>query len=626
MAKKEKLFEQFPPVTTAEWMKKIHSDLKGADFNKKLVWKTNEGFNVNPFYRSEDTDNLSWINTLPGEFPYLRGSKLHDNSWLIRQDIDVQDYNASNRKALDILNKGVSSLGFKISDPETVNKENFSILLNDIQMKAVETNFLCNGKAREILEILAWISLMRGLDRYELSGAIEADPLGRLMVNGKLCINPVEGFDYLASLTHDSLAFPNLRTVHIRASDFSNAGAGIVQELAFGISMGNEYMAQLTDRGLSCEESASKIRFSFGISSNYFFEIARLRAARLLWSIIQKGYDRDAAILPIMKIHCVTSGWNKTAYDPYVNMLRTQTESMSAVIGGADSITIEPFDSAYNNPDEFSERIARNQQLILREEAHLDKVADPGAGSYYIEKLTEMIAEVAWKQYLEIEEQGGFLKSLQSGFIQKKISETARNKKNEVANRKTILLGTNQYPMPDENLADGIDRERLFRRNNILNESEVDPIVQFRGSEEFEKIRLAVEDSGKKPFVFLFTIGNPLMRRARAQFSAGFFGCAGYRIKDNPGFDSVTEGIKSAKEINADIVVVCSSDEEYPVVAPEIFNALKDKAIIIIAGNPSSVDDLRASGIEHFIHMKTNVPESLNEFNKILGIAGLKNN
>jgi methylmalonyl-CoA mutase len=625
MAKQDKLFEQFPPVTTAEWMQKIHSDLKGADFNKKLVWKTNEGFEVMPFYRSEDIDNLNCIN-ISGEFPYLRGSKIHDNNWLIRQDIDVQDYSASNRKALDILNKGVSSLGFNISDPESVNKENFSILLNDIQLKAAETNFLCNGKAKEILEILAWVSLMRGLDRYELNGAIEADPLGRLMVNGKLCISPVEGFDYLASLTHDSLAFPNLRTVHIRASDFGNAGAGIVQELAFGISMGNEYMAQLTDRGLSGEESASKIRFSFGISSNYFFEIARLRAARLLWSIIQKGYDKDAAILPIMKIHCVTSAWNKTAYDPYVNMLRTQTESMSAVIGGADSITVEPFDSAYKNPNEFSERIARNQQLILREEAHLDKVADPGAGSYYIEKLTEMIADQAWKQYLEIEEQGGFLKSLQSGFIQKKISVTAENKRKEVAFRKTILLGTNQYPMPDEHLADGIDRERLFKKNNILHQSEVDPVVHFRGSEEYEKIRLAVEDSGKKPIVFLFTIGNPLMRRARAQFSAGFFGYAGYKIKDNNGFDSVNDGIKSAKEANADIVVVCSSDEEYPVVAPEIFNALKDKAIIVIAGNPSSVDDLKAKGIEHFIHMKTNVPESLNEFNKRLGIAGLNKN
>jgi methylmalonyl-CoA mutase len=419
--KQEKLFDQFPPVTTKEWMDKIHADLKGEDFNKKLVWKTDEGFDVMPFYRMEDIENLIYINTLPGEFPYLRGTKIKNNNWLVRQNIEVSDFSAANRKALTVLMKGIDSLGFIISDPEAVSKENFETLLKDIHIENIEINFLCNGKAKEILDLIIKIAVERGLNPLEIHGAIEADPIGRLMLNGKLCVPVEEGFDYLASLTDMASAYPKLRTVHLNASFFNNAGADIVHELAFGLSMGSEYVTQLTERGLSANIAASKIRFSFGIGSNYFPEIAKLRAARLLWSVITNSFhptDRESIK---MDIHCVTSEWNKTIHDPYVNLLRTQTESMSAILGGADSLTVEPFDKTFRQPDEFSERIARNQQLILKEESYFDKVADPAAGSYYIENLTYLIADNTWKLFLEIEDRGGFLSSLKSGLIQKKI-------------------------------------------------------------------------------------------------------------------------------------------------------------------------------------------------------------
>ncbi len=219
--------------------------------------------------------------------------------------------------------------------------------------------------------------------------------------------------------------------ISINASNFNNAGADIVQELAFGISMGSEYMAQLTDRGISADMAASKIRFSFGTGSHYFPEIAKLRAARLLWSVVINGFHPENIEKMKMDIHCVTSEWNKTIYDPYVNLLRTQTEAMSAILGGTDSLTVEPFDIVFRNPDEFSERIARNQQLILKEEAYFDKVADPAAGSYYIENLTNLISENAWKLFLEIEEKGGFLSCLKSGFIQNKLSESATKRQND---------------------------------------------------------------------------------------------------------------------------------------------------------------------------------------------------
>jgi methylmalonyl-CoA mutase len=621
MSEKDKLFDQFPPVTTQDWMDKVQSDLKGADFNKKLVWKTNEGFDVKPFYRAEDTENLMYNDTLPGEFPYIRGTKIKDNSWYIRQSIEVSDYSEANKKALSILMKGVDSLGFIIADPESVSIENFEILLKDIHLESIEVNFLCNGKAKEILECILKIVIERGLDTDKIHGAIEADPIGRLMINGKLCIPVEDGLNYLSSLTRSASVLPNFRTLHINASGFGNSGADIVQELAFGISMGSEYMTQLTERGLNTDVAASKIRFSFSIGSGYFTEIAKLRAARLLWSVVLNGFKPEKSEGIRMDIHCVTTEWNKTVYDPYVNMLRTQTESMSAILGGTDSLTVEPFDIVFRKPDKFSERIARNQQLILKEEAYFDKVADPSAGSYYIENLTTLIADHAWKLFLEIESHGGFLAGLKSGIIQKRLSDSAEKRKKDVATRKTILLGTNQYPNTGESVSASVDQGILFSKKSNENDLVVDPLIRFRGSEEYDKLRIAVDSAPKRPIVFLLAIGNPVMRKARAQFSSGFFGCAGYHILDTDEFSNLEDGITSALKSEADIVVVCSSDEEYLLYAPDINMRLKDKSIVVIAGNPLTVDELKLKGLELFIHMRSNVTETLRYYNMRLGIT-----
>lgn len=426
MAKNENLFDQFPPVSTKEWMDKIAIDLRGEDFDEKLVWKMSEGLDVKPFYREEDIENLTHINALPGEYPYLRGTKVKDNNWLVRQNIEVSDYSEANRKALSILMKGVDSLGFIISDPESVCLNNFRTLLNNIHFDIVEINFLCNGKAKEILDHLATISKERGVDPLKISGAIEADPIGRLIANGKLCVSVEEGFDYLVSLTSSASVFPNFYTVHLNASWFNNSGAGIVEELALAVSMGCEYMKQLTERGINTDLAASKIRFCFGIGPLYFPEIAKLRSARLLWSVIINGFKPADLKSSKMVINSVTSRRDKTVNDPYINMLRTQTEAMSATLGGVDSLTVDPFDVIFRQPAEFSERIARNQQLILKEEAFFDKVADSGAGSYYIENLTSLIAENAWKLFLEIEERGGFISCYESGFISEILGATGK--------------------------------------------------------------------------------------------------------------------------------------------------------------------------------------------------------
>ena len=316
-----------------------------------------------------------------------------------------------------------------------------------------------------------------------------------------------------------------------------------------------------------------------------------------------------------MNIHAVTTDWNKTVYDPYVNMLRTQTEAMSATLGGIDSLTVRGFDSVFREPTEFSERIARNQQLLLKEESHFDKIVDPAAGSYYIENLTSMVAEKAWELFLDIEKEGGFLKSLQLGLIQKRVENNARKRDAYLARGKETLLGTNIYPNINEVLE---YKPRPKEQKDDV--PEVKPLVQYRGAEVFEQLRSATDAWHSRPNVFLLTIGNPVMRKARAQFASSFFSVAGYRIIDNLGFESPGEGAKAALEAKADIVVVCSSDEEYTAYAPEVFRSLKGKAVVVIAGTPESEDELRKIGIENFISLRSDILLTLQGFNRMLGI------
>ncbi|MFH0842090.1 MAG: methylmalonyl-CoA mutase family protein [Bacteroidota bacterium] len=620
MSRKEKLFEEFPPVSTREWMDKITSDLKGADFNKKLVWKTSEGFDVMPFYRQEDIENLKYIDSLPGEFPYLRGRRTENNAWKIRQNINVTDFGTANRKALDVLMKGIDSPGFYIADPETITRENIALLLKDICPDAVELNFLTDGKAKELTGFLLEYIDRTNADIQKISGAVEADPLSRLMLNGTLCITVEKGLDYLADVARMISQLPRFRAIHLNASNFGNAGADIVHELAFGLAMGAEYVAQLSDREIKPGDAASKIRFSFGTGSSYFQEIAKLRAARLLWSAIMNSFLPGIAEQAKMEIHCVTGRWNKTVYDPYVNILRTQTEAMSAILGGTDSLTVEPFDIVFRQPDEFSERIARNQQLILREESYFDKVADPAAGSYYVENLTALIAGNAWKLFLEVEDNGGFLEALKKGFIQGKIRESASGRLADVAKRKITLLGTNMYPVQDESLPKGAVQEKLLSKADSPKDVIVEPIMLFRAPEIFEKLRMSVLKAGRKPVVFLLSTGNHVMRKARAQFSLNFFGCAGYHIIDNSGFETDEEGVASVLESGADITVICSSDEEYETIVPGIYNQLKGKTILVVAGNPPCINDLKSLGIEYFISVRSDIIETIGIFNKLLGI------
>jgi methylmalonyl-CoA mutase len=294
---------------------------------------------------------------------------------------------------------------------------------------------------------------------------------------------------------------------------------------------------------------------------------------------------------------------------------------MAAVLGGCNSLLVNPFDSIFRQPADFSERIARNTQVILKEESYFDKVNDPAAGSYYIESLTDSLVEHAWKQFLQISDKGGFVASFKTGSVQKEIAETAEQRRQMLASRREILLGTNQYPNAGEQAGGDWDPEIAFSQPGKAVSPVAEPLSFGRAATDFEKLRLAVEKHpGGKPSAFMLTYGHLAMRLARSQFSCNFFACAGYKVIDNLGFATAAEGVKAALHAKADIIVVCSSDDEYATVVPEVKKLVGDKAGIVVAGAPACMDELKQQGINDFIHVRSNVLETLQTISRKLGI------
>lgn len=330
-ANKEKLFGQFPPVSTAEWKEKVIADLKGADFDKKLVWRTNEGFNVQPMYRAEDIENLKTTDSLPGKFPYVRGTKC-DNEWLIRQDIHVENLEEAHQKALDLLQKGVTSLGFQIGQ-DHISAEGFETLLEGIDVEQVELNFIsCIKNAVKIGTELSAYFKKRGADLQKVKGSISFGPFKRILKHGR---DFPQYADMAAQAIQAVSELPHYRVLMVDAVMLNNAGSYITQELGFALAWGNEWLAALTEKGLSVDEVAKRIKFNFGISSNYFMEMAKFRAARMLWAQIVSAYQPACDCAAKIEMHAQTSQFNMTIYDAYVNMLRSQTETMSAALAGS---------------------------------------------------------------------------------------------------------------------------------------------------------------------------------------------------------------------------------------------------------------------------------------------------
>lgn len=618
---KEKLFSDFTAPTRQEWIDKINVDLKGADYQKKMVWRTNEGFNMEPFYRKEDLEGMTQINSLPGQFPYLRGNKKDNNQWYVRQNIKAADPKEANAKALDILNKGVTSLGFKIPAKE-LDAAYLDTLLEGIQAEAVELNFsTCQGHTLKLAQLLADYFTRKGYNADKLVGSINFDPIEKILTKGK---NTTALLENISEIVKAMSAFPHYRCIGVNADTLCNNGAYVYQELGYALAWGNEYLNQMTEAGIPADQAAKSIKFNLGIGGVYFMEIAKFRAARMLWAHIVKKYNPQCDCACKMYVNATTTTYNMTIFDSYVNMLRSQTETMSAALANVDAIVVTPFDAPYETPTEFAERIARNQQLLLQEESHFDKIVDVAGGSYFIEKLTQSLAEEAWKLFLAIEEEGGFLAAAEAGTIQNTINETNATRHANAGKRKECLLGTNQFPNFNEK-SEGKSPIKGGQccgshQNGHECEKPFAKLETSRLASDFEDLRLQTEQAAKQPVAFMLTIGNLAMRQARAQFSCNFLACAGYKVIDNLGFDSVEEGIEAALKAEADIVVLCSSDDEYAEYAIPAFKALNGRAMFVVAGAPACSDDLKAAGIENFIHVRVDQLKTLKEYNAKLGI------
>ncbi len=613
-----RLFDEFPPVSTREWEEKIHQDLKGADYEKKLIWNTLEGIKVKPYYRSEDLDNLSHVKSLPDQYPFVRGKNLKANNWDIRQDLDETDPLKANAQAKDALQKGAEAIGFNMEKVQNIDQ--LGQLLEGINPEEHAVHFLHAHNYKPLVRDFVALAESKNWDLSNIRGSINFDPLGFFMLYDRFYGTAQENYRDAADIIASADKLPRFRLLSINGQHYHNAGAHIVQELAFTLSQANEYLANLTQSGVNIDQLAPRMQFTLAVGSNYFLEMAKLRAIKMLWAKIVEQYKPQQDASMKINIHAVTSGWNKSVYDPYVNMLRTTTEAMAAAIAGIDSMTVEPFDATYQKAGKFSSRIARNQQIVLKHESYFNKVADPAAGSYYIENITDAIAEATWELFVKMEDMGGFTKAIESGFIKEEIENTCQKRDMEIAMRKQVFVGVNQYPNLQERMLDKIQPTAKL--------SDLGAIRPYRGVQAFEAMRLAVENQEKKGFetpkIYLFTYGNLAMRKARATFATNFFGCAGYNIQEAPLVNDLNQGIQKALEAKADAVVFCSSDEEYPQMIPAI-KALREqnnKLRIIVAGNPKEfMNELNQAGVQHYIHMRTNTLETLQRFNDIFGIA-----
>ena len=673
------LQNEFPAVSTAEWEQAVRNDLKGGD-PAKLAWKTDEGITVKPFYRAEDIEAIEDMEGPDGEsaaaaamrerLEMAAGHARSSNDWLVRQAIDVADPQQANAAAREALASGAESICFEcvpegsaLRGVAVESGEDMRLLIAGLPRSA-PLAFRGQQAAHPLL--LLYLSELK--QPAEARGSIDFDPLGDLLLDGSSPHPAQELFaDAAAIMQFAAAAAPRLRTLAVRGWQIPESGGTVVQELAFALAQGVEYLSRLTEHGLSPDEICARLFFVFSTGTNYFFEIAKLRAFRLLWAQAAEHFQPKLPESLVPVVESVTSRWNMTAYDAYSNLLRGATGAMSAAIGGADAIEITPFDAACKPSDGFSRRLSRNTQMLLKNEAYLDRVADPGAGSYYIETLTTSLGREAWKLFQQVEAQGGFLQAIQSGFVQREVANARQRKDEAVAARRRVLLGTNQYSNPDEQVADKLDLDsnrtpqRLsgqkpastpaqladqFAKGLTLGDCltawtktsafSVEKLVPYRASGSFEVLRLRTERhtliTGRRPRVLLLEFGDSKMRQARSNFGHNFFAAAGFEIATGLAQADPEQAAKIIAERNPDLVVLCSADQQYSAMARPLIEKLRQaKPVpVIVAGYPeAAIEQLKQDGVADFIHLRSNALEVLAHWQKQLqpqqrksGVAG----
>ncbi len=696
--------DEFSAATYANWRKQADATLEGAPFEKKLVSKTYEEIDLQPIYNAGDAQDLPFINSLPGFPLYVRGTRAANTPWEVAQEIPYGSPKAFNSALRNDLERGQTALNVSLDqatrlglDPDMAGAQDVGLCglslatagdvanaFDGVDLEKVPFNLQAGSAGLPMLALLVAHLRQKRISPAALHGAFEQDPIGELIADGTLPHSPEIAFDHMAFVTRWAIQnAPKLQTIGVRAFPYHDSGGSAVHELAFALATAVEYLRKMEAHGIALDDVAQRIRFSFAVGSDFFMGIAKLRAARLLWAKIVAASGGNSESQK-MRIHARTALWNKTTLDPYVNMLRGTTEAFAAVVGGCDSLHVGAFDEVIRPPDEFSRRIARNTQIILRDECHFDSVIDPAGGSPFVEKLTDELAQKAWQLFQEVEKHGGMLKALEAGFPQEKVNAVFAKKADAVANRRNSIVGVNVYanatevPLEagDHKLAE-LQQKRaaqiaehrtssgqvketavLAKLGQIL-ESNPDQVVELaidaasqgatlgelsrtlrarngrspsvlplpvrRASAPFEKLRAAATQHSPRPKVFLANMGGLGQHKARADFSTSFFQAGGFEVIENRGFPTVERAIEAVNETDARIIVICSTDATYPDIVPTLARAIKishPAKIVIVAGYPKEhIEAFKEAGVDDFIHIRANCYDVSRRLLETLGVT-----
>jgi methylmalonyl-CoA mutase len=508
---------EFQTASLDAWAKAAAKSAPGGDVNG-LNWLTPDGISVKPLYTAEDTKNLPYANTLPGFEPYLRGPQATMYAvrpWTIRQYAGfstAEESNAFYRKALAAGGQGVSVAfdlathrGYDSDHPRVTGDvgkagvaidsvEDMKILFDQIPLDKVSVSMTMNGAVLPVLAGYVVAAEEQGVSQDKLSGTIQNDILKEFMVRNTYIYPPGPSMKIIGDIIeYTAKHMPKFNSISISGYHMQEAGANQALELAFTLADGKEYVKTAIAKGMDVDGFAGRLSFFWAIGMNFYLEVAKMRAARLLWCRIMKGFNAKSPKSLMLRTHCQTSGWSLTEQDPYNNVVRTTIEAMAAVFGGTQSLHTNSFDEAIALPTEFSSRIARNTQLIIQEETHITNVIDPWAGSYMMEKLTQDMADAAWTIIEEVEAMGGMTKAVDSGWAKLKIEAAAAEKQARIDSGKDVIVGVNKYKLKTEDAIEARDIDNVAVRDSQI--ARLNAIKQRRDAEQVQQALQAIEEA-----------------------------------------------------------------------------------------------------------------------------------
>lgn len=702
------LRDQFPIPGHEDWQQECIRLLKGAPFEKKMLTPTLEGITLQPLYTRADVADLPGIDAAAGQAPYRRGTRplgYRQRPWQVAQELPYPTAEEFGEALRHDLARGQDTAVLVIdragqagrdpdqADAEQVGRGGTSVAsvraleraLGGVDLASTPVHVESGSAALVHAALLVALARQQGVAAEQLRGSVGLDPLAGLAEHGQLPVSLEQAYDELALLTGWAAAqAPQLTTVVARGHVYHDGGASVVQELACTLAAAVHHLRELERRGLDVETIAPRLRLDLSVGTHFFLEIAKLRAVRVLWARVVEACGGSEQAQKV-NLGARTSRFTKTVLDPHVNLLRATTEAMAAVFGQVDSLHVAPYDEPLGLPDQFSRRIARNTHTILREEAHLDQVVDPAGGSWCVETLTDQVATAAWQQFQEIEAQGGLTAALRSGHVQERIAATAEQRRQELARRKAVQVGTNQYANPQEPRPAHrtVDHAALQQRRaqamqelrtsgehqqnlEVLKKLEgilqgegqdlfpalveaaaagatvgelsrtlghdadpdltVTPIATWRAGELFEALRLAVQQHPEPAQVTVFCacLGDVARYMPRLDFTRGFFQAGGFTVLADRYFATPAEAAAAARQSGAATAVIVGRDESYAEQAADTARALKDAGIgtVLLAGLPRDLADaLREAGVDEFIHLRSDCHAVLSELARTKGVA-----